>query len=290
MADTWITNLTHFLDENGFIAPMPGPALRLAEYLTNIVADASTYDHEPTRHTVVHCRRRPGRKPCTGIIETGFTVDDDEILWECPACGDNGRISNWQGSPWDASAHNILPFSSEAVAEGSMASSPSQSVPGSVETVYQAIVARTDAICRSHLNEEYAVLARNAAEVLARKRPSPILRGRPEIWACGILYTLGSVNFLFDKSQTPHVSAMALCAAFGVSQSSASNKAAEISKILDTFQLDPRWCVPSLIPENPFVWMLELDGFVVDMRAMPRDAQVVAYQKGLIPYIPADRE
>jgi hypothetical protein len=24
------------------------------------------------------------------------------IAWECPACGDNGLIHHWQGTPWDA--------------------------------------------------------------------------------------------------------------------------------------------------------------------------------------------
>ena len=41
--------------------------------------------------------------------------------------------------------------------------------------------------------------------------------------------------------------------------------------------------------DNPLVWMLEVNGFVIDIRHAPREAQVVAYQKGLIPWIPADR-
>jgi len=32
-----------------------------------------------------------------------------------------------------------------------------------------------------------------------------------------------------------------------------------------------------------------VNGFVIDIRLAPRDAQVAAYEKGLIPYIPADR-
>ena len=48
-------------------------------------------------------------------------------------------------------------------------------------------------------------------------------------------------------------------------------------------------CLPSLIGENPLVWMLEVDGFIMDIREAPREAQEEAYQLGLIPYIPADR-
>ena len=165
----------------------------------------------------------------------------------------------------------------------------SESVPKSVEPAYQAIITLTDKICRSHLNDEYAVLARRVAATLARKRPSPILRGKPDIWACGILYALGSVNFLFDKSQTPHLRADELCAAFGVSQSSGSNKAGFIRDALNMFQMDPHWCLPSLVDENPLIWMLQVNGLIVDVRHMPREVQEIAYEKGLIPYIPADR-
>jgi hypothetical protein len=38
------------------------------------------------------------------------------------------------------------------------------------------------------------------------------------------------------------------------------------------------------------VWMAEVNGLLVDVRNMPRDVQEIAYEKGLIPYIPADQE
>jgi len=144
-------------------------------------------------------------------------------------------------------------------------------------------------VCNQHLNSEYAELARRLAATLARKRPSPILRGKPEIWACAILYALGTVNFLFDKSQTPHMRADELCAVFGVSQSSGANKAKLIRDMLKMYQLDPNWCLPSRVDENPLIWILQVNGMMVDIRHMPREVQVIAFEKGLIPYIPADR-
>jgi len=165
----------------------------------------------------------------------------------------------------------------------------SRSVPDSLRPAYAAIVALLDPFCAQHLNEEYAQLCRELAAALARKRPSPLARGKPEIWACGIVYALGSVNFLFDASQKPHMRADALCAAFGVKQSSGSNKARLIRELFDMYQYDPNWCLPSLIDENPLVWMLEVNGLMVDVRHMPREVQAVAFRKGLIPYIPADR-
>ncbi len=165
----------------------------------------------------------------------------------------------------------------------------SETVPSSVEPFYSAIVNLTDAVCNQHLSSEYAELSRRLAATLARKRPSPIVRGKPETWACAIIYALGTVNFLFDKSQTPHMRADELCAVFGVSQSSAANKAKLIRDMLKMYQLDPRWCLPSKIDDNPMVWILQVNGMMVDIRHMPREVQVIAYEKGLIPYIPADR-
>jgi len=170
-----------------------------------------------------------------------------------------------------------------------MSKNQSESVPSSVEPAYSAIVNLTDAVCNQYLNSEYAALSRRLAATLARKRPSPIVRGKPEIWACAIIYALGTVNFLFDKSQTPHMRADELCALFGVSQSSGANKAKLIRDMLKMYQLDPNWCLPSRVDENPLIWILQVNGMMVDIRHMPREVQEIAYKKGLIPYIPADR-
>jgi hypothetical protein len=42
--------------------------------------------------------------------------------------------------------------------------------------------------------------------------------------------------------------------------------------------------------DNPMVWMLEVDGSIMDIRTCPREIQQAAFEKGLIPYIPADRD
>lgn len=64
---------------------------------------------------------------------------------------------------------------------------------------------------------------------------------------------------------------------------------AAIRKMLKIYQLDPNWSLPSRLDDNPMVWMLNVNGFLMDIRHAPREAQVVAFEKGLIPYIPADR-
>jgi hypothetical protein len=164
------------------------------------------------------------------------------------------------------------------------------SVPKFMLPVYGKIVGLTDDVCDRHLSSEYRDLARAMTGVLCRKRPSPLTSGQPHTWACGIVYVLGRINFLSDKSITPHMTTADLCAAFGVSESTVHAKARVIELALGTRPLDPRWTLPSLAGMNPLVWMAELNGLVVDLRDMPRDVQEIAFAKGLIPYVPADRK
>jgi hypothetical protein len=167
--------------------------------------------------------------------------------------------------------------------------SKSERVPKPMQATFNAIVALTDSFCHAHLDEEYAQLARQATAALCRKRPSPLATGYLNTWACGIVYALGAVNFLFDKSQDPSVSAAELCGGFGVSKSTGSAKAKAVRDVLGMGQMDPQWYRPSKMDKNPMAWMIMVDGYVVDVRQMPRDIQEVAYEKGLIPSLPGDR-
>lgn len=99
-----ITDLTHFLAPDGSIAPKSGPARRLADYLTAIVAATTSIDPQAE----VKCRKRPNRKPCIGKIESHIYPATKQIIWSCPVCGDHGLISQWKGSFWDCS-HKSLP-------------------------------------------------------------------------------------------------------------------------------------------------------------------------------------
>jgi hypothetical protein len=159
-----------------------------------------------------------------------------------------------------------------------------------VKDILDTVVEMTSAFCENYLNGEYADLCRRLAETLARKRPSPLLQGRMETWACGIVRTIGWVNFLDDPSQTPHLKLPFIDKAFGVAESTGQGKSKAIRTMLKIRQFDPKWTLPSEMDDNPVLWMLEVNGFLMDIRNAPREAQVIAFEKGLIPYIPADRD
>ena len=99
---TWVTDLSHFVDAQTGELPtnVPGPARRLMEHQTRIVAAATTTDDHDHARGQVNCRRRPGHRACGGIIEHRVWTDE-RITWRCPRCGDNGVISNWQSTAWD---------------------------------------------------------------------------------------------------------------------------------------------------------------------------------------------
>lgn len=114
MRGTLITNLTHFLDERGRVALPPSRARRIAEFLTEIVT-AVTHDLDAPL-APIKCRRRPGRKPCPGLIDAYINLED-EVLWQCESCRDQGVITHWQNTFW-----NLLdaPIPEEARRPGDM--------------------------------------------------------------------------------------------------------------------------------------------------------------------------
>ena len=57
--------------------------------------------------------------------------------------------------------------------------------------------------CKENLNKEYELVCCQLNAALCHKRPSPLVKGKPNTWACGIVHTVGTVNFLFDISQEP---------------------------------------------------------------------------------------
>lgn len=166
----------------------------------------------------------------------------------------------------------------------------SEKVPKQMQQIFDSIVSLTDDFCKQYLNNEYLQLARQATAALCRKRPSPLVRGNTNTWASGIIYALGYVNFLFDPSQTPHMNATNLCDGFRVSKSTGSSYSKKVRDALKMYQLDPTWCLPSKLDDNPMAWTIMYNGFMVDARSLPREIQEIAFLKGLIPYIPADKK
>jgi hypothetical protein len=73
---------------------------------------------------------------------------------------------------------------------------------------------------------------------LARKRPLQLARGDLRIWAGAVIYTVGSINFLFDRTQRPHLTGEQLASLTGIPKSTLTNKAKLIRDLLDVGPFD----------------------------------------------------
>lgn len=169
-------------------------------------------------------------------------------------------------------------------------------IPKEMSSRYMEIAVIITAFCDEKLNAEYNEICLRALQKLCRKRSSashktpPLISGKARTWACGIIYAIGSVNFIFDKTQPINLTAAEIAEWFELSKSTASNKAAEINKLLDLSYFNTEFLLKDLIDNNPAIWFLNVDGLIVDIRDMPYELQEEAFRKGLIPYIPGDVE
>ena len=163
-------------------------------------------------------------------------------------------------------------------------------IPNSMRDRYEQIAPLISDFCRQHLSDDYETLCLRLLEKLCLKRPSPLLNGRPNTWAAGIVYAIAANNFIFDKSQPIHRTAEELAAPFGLAKSTVANKAAEITRICGISRFDAQWMLPELVDSSPMVWLVEVNGYLMDMRTAPVALQITAYERGFIPYVPALRQ
>ena len=147
----------------------------------------------------------------------------------------------------------------------------------------QEVLNITDCACHEHLDDEYAQIARLLVTRLARKRLSPLARGDVRIWAAGVLYAVGQINFLFDPTQTPHLTAKQLAERLGVVQTTMANKAGLINRTLDIGMFEPDLTREAMLVQHPMAWIVEVDGLLIDARTLPPELQDEARRRGLIP-------
>jgi len=164
-----------------------------------------------------------------------------------------------------------------------------EQVPNECHRTFIAIVELVDAFCEKYLNEDYQQLCRDMAIRVCQKG-SPVNRGKPAGWSSGIVHALGWVNFLQDPDTEPYMTSAEMAKGFGVSQGTMTAKSKIIRDRLSIVTFDPNWCLPDMLEHNPLVWMIKVNGFVIDVRMASRDIQEAAYRKGLIPYIPEPEE
>ena len=163
-------------------------------------------------------------------------------------------------------------------------------IPKAMAEKFASITSLVDPFCARYLNDEYRQMIHHAVGALARKRPSPLSTGKESVWAAAAVHAVGRVNFLDDPAQAPHCPPKVIFEFFGIAQSTGQNKSKGIRDALKMDHFSPEWTLPSRLADNPMVWMLEVNGLLMDIRHAPIELQRLAHEKGLIPFIPAERQ
>lgn len=114
------------------------------------------------------------------------------------------------------------------------------------------VVRMVTTFCNEKIDAEYASLCEKMVRKLGRKRANPLERGRLEIWAAAVVYTVATMNFLFDKSFKPYLPLSEIHDYFGTSSSTVSQKAGQIRTMLKLKRYwDPDFSTADMAANNP---------------------------------------
>jgi hypothetical protein len=117
-----------------------------------------------------------------------------------------------------------------------------------------------------YLNKEYEQVILKVINKMARKRAVPFISGKMEIWASAVIHAVGTVNFLFDKSQVPYVAVGDICNYYGTNQSTVAQKSKLIRDMFKMTYFDNEFSTASNAENNPLNKMVIVNGLIV-----PRD-------------------
>jgi len=131
----------------------------------------------------------------------------------------------------------------------------------------------TRSFCDQHLNEDYYNLCEKLIAKMGRKRSVPFKRGQIDIWAASVVYAIGSINFLFDKSFEPYISATQLNEFFGTNKSTVSQKARKIRDMFNMGHFDSEFSTDEMNQSNPMNNMVIVDGYIVPLDSLPEEYQ-----------------
>lgn len=134
-----------------------------------------------------------------------------------------------------------------------------------VKTRAQEIIRLAAEFCSQHLDDEYAGLCEQLVRKMGRKRAVPFVAGRTTIWAGAVIYALGQINFLFDRSQVPHVAQADIASHFGTTTTTLGQKAKLIRDMFKMGYWDPEFSTARNRTNNPLANLLVIDGLVVPL-------------------------
>jgi hypothetical protein len=129
----------------------------------------------------------------------------------------------------------------------------------------EEIIKLTTEFCGRYLDDDYAQLCKKLVLKMGRKRVVPFVAGRTTIWAGAVIYALGQINFLFDRSQKPYVAQADIAEHFGTTTTTLGQKAKAIRDLFKLRYWDPEFSTSASRASNPLAGMVMVNGLVVPL-------------------------
>ena len=106
-----IVDVHHWLEEDGSLPTGNVGLRRRVLRIARFIEYGVPLDVRESRETLVECKRRPGGKPCLGLMWVAKRgAPDFEIHAFCIVCGENeAMIYNWVGTDWAAGMMEPVP-------------------------------------------------------------------------------------------------------------------------------------------------------------------------------------
>ncbi len=143
------------------------------------------------------------------------------------------------------------------------------------------LIEMTAEFCEEHLNDEYQDLSEKLILKMSRKWDVPFRYGRLDIWAAAVVYSLGQINFLFDDSFEPYMSASDVCDLFGSNQSTTSQKAKRIRDMFRMSYFDSEFSTERMREENPLGNLMVTEhGLIIPINLNDNEEQSTSQDSG----------
>ena len=125
-------------------------------------------------------------------------------------------------------------------------------IPAQYQEEYAVVADMITDFCKDRFDDEFENLCLHALQKLCRKRTEPMVTGRNNMWAAGIIYAIAqncnmignNGNMLLGRPKD-RLKSDDLCQALGVSKGGVSEKAKAIRKELAITQGKEEWLLPS---------------------------------------------
>jgi Domain of unknown function (DUF6398) len=127
--------------------------------------------------------------------------------------------------------------------------------------------------CIAKLDNEYREVCEHLVKKLGRKRNVIFIAGQLEIWAAAVIHAVGTVNFLFDKSNEPYASIDDINNFFGTKKTTTGGKSKIIRDLFKMRYWDDEFSTKTMQKSNPYANMVSINGMILPISALPPEIQ-----------------